>query len=142
MSQLSPYTPGVVAKAVPGRSTQLAFYEERAQIISQLGQFVGSVRVDYAARGIGKTSLLREAQRLFERYSIETVWVTAIEGENLAASILDEIRQVLPKTKRVDELVGAIDSATVTVGGGPLKAGLLSNAPSRRRQRLERCSCR
>ncbi len=124
MSQPSPYTPGVVAKAVPGRTTQLAFYEERAQLIAQLGQFIGRVRVDYAARGVGKTSLLREAQRLFEQYGITTVWVTAVEGENLAASILDEMRKVLPRTKRLDELVGLIDSATITIGGGPVKAGV------------------
>ncbi|ARJ06774.1 hypothetical protein GCM10010988_20840 [Cnuibacter physcomitrellae] len=85
---------------------------------------VGSVRVDYAARGVGKTPLLREAERLFQRYGIRTVWVTAVDGENLAASILDELRKVLPKTKRLKELVELIDSATVTIGGGPVKAGV------------------
>ncbi|MEW2014278.1 MULTISPECIES: AAA family ATPase [Microbacterium] len=122
--QPSPYTPGVVAKAVPGRAAQLAFYEERAQLIANLGQFVGSVRVDYAARGVGKTSLLREAERLFERYDISTVWVTAVEGESLAASILDELRKLLPKTKRLAELTNLVDSATVTIGGGPVQAGV------------------
>jgi hypothetical protein len=124
MTQTSPYTPGVVAKSVPGRTTQLAFYEERAQLIANLGQFIGSVRVDYAARGVGKTSLLREAERLFERYGIRTVWVTAIEGENLAASILEELQKVLPKTKRLADLTAHIDSATITIGGGPVKAGV------------------
>jgi hypothetical protein len=122
--QPSPYTPGVVAKTVPGRATQLAFFEERAQLIANLGQFVGNVRVDYAARGVGKTSLLREAERLFERHGVKTVWVTAVEGENLAASVLDELRKVLPKTKRLAELLELIDSATFSVGGGPAKAGV------------------
>lgn len=131
MSQPSPYTPGVVAKTVPGRSAQLAFYEERAQLIAQLGQFVGSVRVDYAARGVGKTSLLREAQRLFERYRLTTIWVTANEDENLAQSILEELRKVLPPTNRLAELTSLIDSASLTVGAGPVK-GQVTVRPDRR----------
>lgn len=65
-----------------------------------LGRFVGRVRVDHAARGVGKTSLLREAQRIFERRGVATVWVTANEDEKLLPTILAELKSALPPTRR------------------------------------------
>lgn len=122
MPQPSPYTPGEVAKTVPGRSAQLAFYDERAQLISTLGRFVGRVRVDHAARGVGKTSLLREAQRRFETYGIASVWVTANEDEKLLPTILSALREKLPAARRTaTDLVELIDSVSVTLGAGPVR---------------------
>lgn len=119
--QSSPYTPGTVAKTVPGRRAQLAFYEERAQHIALLHAFAARVRVDVAGRGIGKTSLLREAQRIFERHGIRSVWVTADPDESLAAAILAELRHIVPKD-RSSALVEAIDSASLTIGPSFAKA--------------------
>lgn len=121
--QISPYTPGEVADAVPGRAAQLAFYAERAQRISTLGQFIARVRVDYAARGVGKTSLLREAERIFTRSAISTIWVTANEDENLLLTVLDEMRKLVPST-RVADVLNYIDSATLTLDAGVLKGSV------------------
>lgn len=125
MPQPSPYTPGEVAKTVPGRTAQLAFYEERAQLFAMLGRFIGRVRVDHAARGVGKTSLLRAAQRRFEKYDIATVWVTANEDEKLLPTILAALREKLPAAKRkTAELAELIDSVSVSLGAGPVKGTL------------------
>lgn len=122
MPQPSPYTPGEVAKTVPGRTAQLAFYDERAQLIATLGRFVGQVRVDHAARGVGKTSLLREAQRRFERYGIVTIWVTANEDEKLLPTLLAAMREKLPAAQRkAADLVELIDSVSLSLGAGPVK---------------------
>ncbi len=130
MPQPSPYTPGTVAKAVPGRRQQLAFYEERAQYIATLGAFSARVRVDFAARGVGKTSLLREAERVFERQEILTVWVTADENENLAQSILAELRTLASSaSRRGRALIEAVDSATVTLGVAVAKASVTVKRP-------------
>lgn len=130
MSQPSPYTPGTVAKRVPGRRQQLAFYEERAQYIATLGAFSARVRVDFAARGVGKTSLLREAERVFERHGIRTVWVTADEDESLAQAILAELRTLGSATSRRGKaLIAAIDSATVTIGAAVAKASVTVKRP-------------
>lgn len=121
----SPYTPGEVARAVPGRAAQLRFYTERAEEIDKLGRFVARVRVEHASRGVGKTSLLREAQRTFERAGIKTVWVTANEDEKLLPAVLSELRHLLPAAKRKSaELVELIDSVTVSLGAGPAKASV------------------
>lgn len=123
MVQPSPYTPGAVARTVPGRTAQLAFYTERAQFIANLQRFADRPRVDYAARGIGKTSLLREAQRVFTAHNIATVWVTANEDENLAKSVLDELEALAPDGSALRAtLVDAISNATITLGVSAAKA--------------------
>lgn len=74
---------------------------------------------------MGKTSLLREAQRVFERHSIATVWVTANEDEKLLPTILAELRLALPSTKRrTADLVELIESVTVSLGAGPANASV------------------
>jgi len=116
-SQPSPYTPGVVAHEVPGRGNQLSFFRERAQYIGLLGRFSGRITVYYAARGIGKTSLLRSAQRIFRANRIHTIWVTANEDENLLATILSEMHDALPVAHRGKAIArDAIESLTVSVG--------------------------
>lgn len=94
MTQSSPYTPGVVARSVPGREEQLGFYEERALLISELQQFIGRIRVEVAPRGMGKTSLLRQAQKKMESNQIATVWVTAGEESDLLTTIYSELRKL------------------------------------------------
>lgn len=121
--QISPYTPGEVADAVPGRATQLAFYAEKAQRIMSLGEFIARVRVDYAARGVGKTSLLREAERIFARNGIATIWVTANQDENLLLTVLDEMRKLVSTSKAADVL-SYIDSATLTLDTGVVKGSV------------------
>lgn len=117
MDQPSPYTPGVVAKEVPGRAVQVDFFRERAQYIGVLGRFSGRIVVYFAPRGIGKTSLLRSGQRLFRANKIRTVWVTANEDENLLATILSEIRAILPAgSKALKSVLEAIETVTLTAG--------------------------
>lgn len=94
MAQASPYTPGVVARAVPGREAQIGVYEERAVLISELQQFIGRIRVEVAPRGMGKTSLLRQAQKKMEGNQIATIWVTAGEDFGLLRSIYVELQKL------------------------------------------------
>jgi hypothetical protein len=125
VTQLSPYTPGEVAKSVPGRTTQLAFYDESAARIALLGRFIGRVRVDHAARGVGKTSLLREAQRRMEKHGIATVWVTANEDESLLPAVLEALRDTLPLAQRkTADLIALIESVSLSLGAGLVKGSV------------------
>jgi len=115
--QPSPYTPGVVTPDVAGRATQLAFFRERAEFISLLGRFAGRITVYHAARGIGKTSLLRSAQRIFKSHKVHTIWITANEDENLLATILSEIHDALPTSHKARNTAKeAIESLTLSLG--------------------------
>jgi hypothetical protein len=91
--QPSPYTPGEVARQVPGRAAQLSDIDERLSYMVDLRRLVGRVRVDVAPRGLGKTSLLREAQRHAEGRGALTIWATAGEELGLIAAIGEEIRR-------------------------------------------------
>jgi hypothetical protein len=89
--QPSPYTPGEVARQVPGRVAQLSEMDERLSYMIDLRRLVGRVRVDTAPRGLGKTSLLRQVQRHADDRGALTIWVTAGEELGLVAAIGDQI---------------------------------------------------
>jgi hypothetical protein len=116
--QPSPYTPGEVAREIPGRAVQLAQMDERLAYMIELHRLVGRVRVDIAARGIGKTSLLREVQRRAEARGALTVWVTAGEDIGLIPALAAEIHRQTHDWKadaraRLREL---LEHLTVSVG--------------------------
>lgn len=116
--QPSPYTPGEVAREIPGRAVQLAQMDERLAYMIDLHRLVGRVRVDVAARGIGKTSLLREVQRRAEARGALTVWVTAGEDMGLIPALAAEIQRKTHDWKadtraRLREL---LEHLTVSVG--------------------------
>ena len=59
----SPYTPGSVPTKLSGRADKLNRFREAAQTIESNALFVPRIHVDHGPRGVGKTSLLTEAQR-------------------------------------------------------------------------------
>lgn len=116
--QFSPYTPGRIAKNVVGRERQLAYFEERIRYLTELGEGTWRIRVDYASRGLGKTSLLREAERRMKAAGIKTIWVTANPDESLTAGILSQLRSTVENTatRLFKDLGDAVDSATLALG--------------------------
>lgn len=118
--QPSPYTPGETASEVPGRGKQLAQIDERLMYMTDLQTLVGRIRVDHAARGVGKTSLLREAQRMAEARGALTVWVTAGGEAGLVDSLAAEIARRTSEWNRTDRqhLRGLLESVTVKVALG------------------------
>lgn len=124
-----------------GRANQLAFFRERAEFISLLKGFSGRVTVFQAPRGIGKTSLLRGAQRIFRASKVHTVWVTADANENLLETLLTELHNALPAGHKGRKTVReAIDSVTVSVGtsGTGMKATLKPPHPASRAKILQK----
>ena len=118
MAQRTPYAPGVVARAVPGCEQQLGVCEERALLISELQQFIGRIRVEVAPRGMGKTSLLRLAQKRMENNSIATIWITAGEESDLLTSIYSELRKLSSGWRGAAKtaLVSSLESVAASVG--------------------------
>lgn len=116
--QPSPYTPGEVAREVPGRAEQLAETDERLSYLVDLHRLVGRIRVDIAPRGIGKTSLLREVQRRAEARGALTAWVTAGESAGLIAAVAEALDRATKEwrseaRKRLSE---RLERLTLTVG--------------------------
>lgn len=91
--QPSPYTPGEIAREVPGRRAQLADIEERLDTLATVQRLVGRVRVDVASRGMGKTSLLRAAEGLAHERGLVSLWVTAGTGRPLAVDLAEAVER-------------------------------------------------
>jgi hypothetical protein len=109
VAQPSPYTPGSIARHVPGREMQLAEIGERLDYMLAYESAIPRIRIDYAPRGYGKTSLLAEVTRNAE-----------------AAGVLT-LRLVGGETTLMGELAGALDHASGTWSperGGRLRAAL------------------
>ncbi|WP_262407026.1 ATP-binding protein [Tsukamurella columbiensis] len=86
MVQPSPYTPGAIARQVPGRDQELADYQERLSFMAATQSLVPRIRIDRGPRGLGKTSMLRAAETMAEQqFNALSVWVVAGEGSLLSA---------------------------------------------------------
>ncbi|MGM7699378.1 ATP-binding protein [Microbacterium sp. A84] len=116
--QPSPYTPGEIARAVPGRGELIEEFTERLSLMVDLQRLIGRVHVAFGERGIGKTSLLRAYQRLAEEREALCIWVTAGEPAGLVVQIIDGIREA---TRSWPQAAAAtirehLDELTVTIG--------------------------
>ncbi|RNI24906.1 ATP-binding protein [Flexivirga caeni] len=120
MVQPSPYTPGAVARETPGRNQQLAQINERLELMSSLGRLVPRIRVDHGPRGVGKTSLLRQAEQRALAKDAATIWVTAGESAGLVPAIADGAERMVRRwPKRLRERVtDALSTLELKVSGG------------------------
>ncbi|MDO5628550.1 MAG: ATP-binding protein [Mobilicoccus sp.] len=113
--QPSPYTPGETARQVPGREAQMDEIGGLLLRVAQEGRLAGRIRVDVGPRGVGKTSLLRRAQRAADDLGLATVFVTAGNGA-LPAVIGDELGASARGWDRASRLADRIERVTLTAG--------------------------
>lgn len=113
--QPSPYTPGETARDIPGRGAQLTDISGLLARVALEGRFAGRIRVDVGPRGIGKTSLLRRAERTATELGLATVYVTAGNGA-LTAVIADEVEQLVRTWGHGDVLAEWIEEVKVSAG--------------------------
>ncbi len=113
--QTSPYTPGETAREIPGRETQLTDISGLLARVALEGRFAGRIRVDVGPRGVGKTSLLRRAQRTATDLGLATVYVTAGNG-TLTAVIADEVDQLTRAWGHGDVLAQWIEEVKLSAG--------------------------
>ncbi|MCS3844859.1 ATP-binding protein [Microbacterium sp. AK031] len=116
--QPSPYTPGEIARAVPGRGELIDEFNERLSLLVDLQRLIGRIHVAFGERGIGKTSLLRAYQRLAEERDVLCIWVTAGEQSGLIAQIVDGIRDATSSWPHAaaTSIREHLDQLTVTLG--------------------------
>lgn len=125
MAQPSPYTPGALAMEVPGRDPQMAGIRERLDYLDYRRSLVGRVRVFVGPRGVGKTSMLRLAQRDAEARGFTTVWVTTGDEQPLAAALADEFSRLSSTwaTSAATALKAALKTLTVSIAGVTMGVG-------------------
>ncbi|AKK04611.1 putative ATPase (AAA+ superfamily) [Corynebacterium mustelae] len=88
--QLSPYTPGVIARHLFGRSSYVAEFELKLQQMRMASRLEGRIVAYVGHRGVGKTSLLRHMQQKAQDLGFVSVWITAGDGA-LADEVLSGI---------------------------------------------------
>lgn len=92
---LQPYTPGALPRYLAGRETEIRRVRRLLAPTAAYGEMAGPPTVFHAVRGLGKTSLLRHAQREAEAQGFVTAWVACTKGtpylRDLDAAIRDGI---------------------------------------------------
>ena len=110
----NPFTPGQPARVLGGRAREKARIVERLQRVAALGEYGGPLLVFHAPRGIGKTSLLRSAERDAVGKKFVTVWISASGGSNLLSELVYATRGALNAAPFVSGKAKARWSAQVT----------------------------
>lgn len=91
----NPYTPGQVPRILAGRTAELGLIRDRLARVEAYGELVGPLLVFHAPRGVGKTSLLREAQREAEEHGFVTVWVACVRRQALLPELVERVGRSL-----------------------------------------------
>lgn len=97
----NPYTPGRPAQVLGGRTRERARIASLLERVETLGEYAGPLHVFHAPRGLGKTSLLRTAEREASSRGFATVWVSATRRGNLAAELAHALRASLERLDSV-----------------------------------------
>lgn len=134
----SPYAPGSTPEYLAGRGGELEAIRSRLARMSALGRSGGPLQAFYGSRGLGKTSLLREAQRRAVRAGYLTVWVTGRDDLALAPELARWLAEELRRgslAERSEALLQGLDKIQVEVGLPGAKIGLEGGADRRTDQR-------
>lgn len=130
--QKSPFTPGTVAREVPGRDTHIATLTRELEYLASLQELAGRIEVYVGPRGVGKTSLLRVAEGIAKENTLDTLWITAGDAPlfDVLSEALAEKSESWTKDARetLTELLRSlkVSVAGVSIGGLTQKADALT----------------
>lgn len=115
---ISPYTPGQVAREIYGRDKILEDFKRDLAFQIVEPHLIGRIEVYSGPRGVGKTSLLRSAQSYSVSKGFETVWVTAGKG-SLLSSLIESLSGLTRtwKGELGDKLGELLESVRIQIGG-------------------------
>ncbi|TPG32834.1 ATP-binding protein [Mycolicibacterium hodleri] len=126
----SPYSPGALPVYLAGRGTELETIRARLARTGMLGRSGGPLLAFHGSRGLGKTSLLRAAQREAAAAGYLTVWVTGRDdvalAPDLAASLTEEISR-RSTGQKAKGLLQNLSKVQIEVGLPGAKVGVEAN---------------
>lgn len=97
MVTVDPYTPGQVPRVLAGRAAELGRIRDQVSRVVAFGELGGAPLVFHAPRGLGKTSLLRTAQREAEEVGCLTAWVACSRERAFLPELLHAVRRSLER---------------------------------------------
>lgn len=95
---LQPYTPGALPRYLAGREAEMRRVRRLLAPTAAYGEMAGPPTVFHAVRGLGKTSLLRHAQREAEAQGFVTAWVACTKGTPYLGDLDAAIRDGIART--------------------------------------------
>ncbi len=99
----NPYTPGQVPRVLAGRHSELERIRDQTSRVVAFGEVGGPPLVFHAPRGLGKTSLLRAAQRQAEEVGLVCVWVACSRERPFLPELLHNTRRALEAAEVPDQ---------------------------------------
>lgn len=115
----NPYTPGQVPRILAGRAVEMRRIEGLLARVATYGELGGPLMVFHAPRGIGKTSLLRAAQRGAVESGFVTAWVACSRQQPVLSAIAHSVARALERADAVptgNRWRGQLERLTVEVG--------------------------
>ena len=94
-SLTNPYTPGQVPRIFAGRVAELGRIRDQVSRVATFGELGGPLLVFHAPRGLGKTSLLRTAQRQAAELGFVSVWVACTRDRPFLPELVRSVERAL-----------------------------------------------
>lgn len=137
MTLPNPYTPGQVPRVLAGRAVELGRIRDVMSRVATFGELGGPLLVFHAPRGLGKTSLLRAAQRQSAEVGFVSAWVACSRER----PFLPELVRVVDRSLRRAEVLtdaalggwqARLDRISVEIGlpGAKVRADLARSEPA------------
>jgi len=93
----NPYTPGQVPRVLVGRSVELDRIRTLISRVATFGELGGPLLVFHAPRGVGKTSLLRTAQRQAAEVGFVSAWVACSRERPFLPELVRAVERALTR---------------------------------------------
>lgn len=105
MPLTDPYTPGQVPRILAGRVVELGRIRDQLARVATFGELGGPLLVFHAPRGLGKTSLLRTAQRQAAEVGFVSVWVACSREQAFLPELVRGVERALDRAEIVSPTV-------------------------------------
>lgn len=93
----NPYTPGQVPRVLAGRAAELGLIRDLVARVSAYGELGGPPLCFHAPRGLGKTSLLRTAQRRAAEDGFLSAWVSCSRQRPFLPELVHVVARTLER---------------------------------------------
>lgn len=127
----SPYAPGSLPEYLAGRGRERDLIRDKVSRISMLGRSGGPLLAFHAPRGLGKTSLLRMAQRDAISEGFLTAWVTGRDDRLMTLDLAQGLSGAVKEHsygERADALLHRLTQVQVEFGIPGAKVGATLSA--------------
>ncbi|ABM10529.1 ATP-binding protein [Paenarthrobacter aurescens] len=127
----SPYAPGSLPEYLAGRGRERDLIRNKVSRLSMLGRSGGPLLAFHAPRGLGKTSLLRMAQRDAIAEGFLTAWVTGRDDRPMSPDLAQALSVAVKERsfgERSKALLHRLDQIQVEFGIPGMKVGATLSA--------------